>query len=275
MSTSPAVTQEAKSIPIGPGDFVWYELVTPDLDAAEKFYKNVIGWTTCDSGMSGMRYTLVSAGETQIAGMMSMPGAPPGWLGYIAVPDVDTFADRVQKAGGKIYRAPQDIPNIGRFSVVADPQGAVFVLFKGTPIGEGPKHPSPGALGFVGWNELYTAELESAFAFYHDIFAWQKTEAFQMGPMGLYQTFATNPAIHMAGGMMNLHKDAPGSGVPGLEGPHWMFYFTVDDIRAAIERVKAGGGKITHGPVPVPGGSFIAHAQDPQGAFFGMSSAKG
>jgi predicted enzyme related to lactoylglutathione lyase len=146
-------------------------------------------------------------------------------------------------------------------------------LFKGD--GPAPERPAPGAVGFVGWNELVTNEGASAFGFYQDIFGWRKSESYDMGPMGMYQTFSTNAVLPMSGGMMNLSKDAAPTGIPGLAGPHWLYYFTVDDIRTAVERVKAGGGKITHGPSPVPGGSWIVQAQDPQGGFFAMSSAKG
>jgi uncharacterized protein len=273
MSTATQPVQEKKSNAIAPGDFVWYELITPDLDAAEKFYGSVIGWTTKDAGVSGMRYTLVSAGETQLAGMMTQPGAPPGWLGYIAVPDVDRDAARIKQTGGAIYREPQDIPNIGRFAVVADPQGAVFVIFKGSSAP--PDRPDYGAPGFVGWNELVAADMPSAFAFYQQIFGWRKSQAFDMGPVGTYQTFATNDVHPMAGGMMNIAKDAPPSGIPGLSGPHWRFSFTVENIRTAVDRVLAGGGKLSHGPVQVPGGRWAAGAQDPQGAFFGLLSENG
>jgi predicted enzyme related to lactoylglutathione lyase len=273
MSTSTAPTQELKSNAIAPGDFVWYELVTSDLDAAEKFYSSVIGWKMKDAGVQGMRYTLVSAGETQIAGMMTQPGAPPGWLGYIAVADVDRDAARIKQAGGAIYREPQDIPNIGRFAVVADPQGAVFVIFKGasTP----PERPDPTTPGFVAWNELTAADMPSAFAFYAEQFGWRKSQAFDMGPMGVYQTFATNDVQPMAGGMMTGSADALRSSVPGLSGPHWRFSFTVDNIRTAVDKVVAGGGKVIRTPEQVPGGRWAAGAQDPQGGFFGLLSANG
>ena len=127
------------------GRFVWYELMTTDLDAAERFYADVIGWSTRDAGMGGPRYTIAStgastgasAGDRMVAGMMAVPdhlrdsGIRPHWIGYIACPDVDAYAARVAERGGRIHRAPDDIPGVGRFAVVADPQGAAFVLFKG------------------------------------------------------------------------------------------------------------------------------------------------
>src|SRR5262249_17456792 len=110
------------------GNFVWYELVTSDPQAAEEFYSKVVGWKMADSGIPGMRYTIANVGERAVGGLMGfppdMPDPRPCWTGYIHVDDVDATAARIKQAGGHEYRAPDDIPNIGRFAVMADPQGA-------------------------------------------------------------------------------------------------------------------------------------------------------
>ena len=114
--------------------FIWYELMTSDLPAAEKFYKTVVGWNTEDFGGGDIPYKIVKAGETGVGGLMNVPeeaakmGAKPAWMGYIHAADVDAKTDSIKKAGGKVHRAPEDIPGVGRFSVVADPQGATFML---------------------------------------------------------------------------------------------------------------------------------------------------
>jgi predicted enzyme related to lactoylglutathione lyase len=247
------------------GKFVWYELMTTDMAGAEAFYKSIVGWSAADAGMPGMAYTIFSAGESRIGGLMALPeaarqaGARPGWIGYIAVDDVDAGADRIAKAGGAVHHAPQDIPQIGRFAVVADPQGAVFALFKG--LGEGPATlPAPTAPGSVGWHELAAAEWQSAFAFYESLFGWTKSEAFDMGPMGIYQLFATGDMP--IGGMMTKPEAVP--------APFWLYYFNVEAIDAAAARVTAGGGKILREPHEVPGGSWIVQGADPQGAIFAL-----
>ncbi len=115
------------------GKFVWYELMTSDTAAAEAFYKKAIGWEAQDSGMPGMSYTVVSAGGVGMGGIMELPeearaqGATPGWMGYIAVDDVDATTRQTADAGGGIHKAPMDIPGVIRFSVVSDPQGAIFI----------------------------------------------------------------------------------------------------------------------------------------------------
>jgi len=246
------------------GAFVWYELATSDTEAAAAFYTKVVGWTV--QPVPEMSYAIFLTGETRSAGLMSLPqhlreaGIPPHWLGYVAVTDVDAYADRVRAAGGDVRHTPTDIPGIGRFAVVADPQGAVFALFKGASEGQ-PDLPmmEPGR---VGWHELYTGDWQKAFAFYEALFGWTRGQAIDMGPMGTYQLFDYAGASR--GGMMN----APG-GMPA----HWGFYLVVQGIDQAIERVRAGGGEILHGPQEVPGGAWIIQGRDPQGAHFALVSA--
>jgi predicted enzyme related to lactoylglutathione lyase len=252
------------------GKFVWYELITSDPKAAESFYRSVIGWETKDAGMPNMAYTLLSAGPSMVGGLMAIPeevramGVPPCWTGYIHVDDVDAFAKRLVAAGGAIRRPAQDIPNVGRFAVVADPHGAVFMLFKGSMAQAPPPVPA-GTTGHVGWHELYAGNLDQAWAFYSGLFGWTKADSMDMGPMGTYQIFATEGGVP-DGGMMNKPPQMPFA--------CWTYYFNVDAADTAIARIKAGGGKITNGPQQVPGGSWIVQATDPQGAAFAIVAPK-
>lgn len=249
-----------------PKPFVWYDLTTTDMEAAADFYASVIGWQARDAEMPDVRYTILSAGEAMVAGIMPFPedepkdGARPGWLGYILADDVDAASERVRQAGGTIHRAPADIPGVGRFSAVADPQGAMFLLFK--PQGGEVPTTTPTGPGHVGWRELYANDWPSAFDFYAEQFGWTKSEAIDMGPMGTYQTFAAGG--DMIGGMMNRPEQIP--------APVWLFYFNVAGIDDAVERTQKHGGKLVNGPHQVPGGSWIAQCLDPQGATFAMLS---
>ncbi len=247
------------------GKFCWYELMTSDKTAAESFYRDVLGWTTQDMNGPHGTYTIVSASEIPVGGMMTMPpetcaaGARPGWSAYIAVDDVDDYAGRVKEAGGAVLRGPADIPDIARFAVVADPTGAPFNLIKGFSA-EPPKVPTPGTPGHAGWRELYAGDGDSAFRFYSGLFGWTKGESFNMGPMGPYQLFVLDGVP--SGGMMTKPKEVP--------APRWQYYFNVGDIDAATARVTERGGKILHGPMQVPGGSWIAQCTDPQGALLAL-----
>jgi predicted enzyme related to lactoylglutathione lyase len=253
-------------MPSHEGKFVWYELMTTDMAAAAAYYRSVVGWGARDSGVPGVDYTLFLAGEAMVAGLMDIPqeakaaGARPGWIGYVAVADVDASAERVRSAGGAVHHAPSDIPGVGRFAVVADPQGAVFALFRGA--GEPPPAPAPGTAGHVGWHELYAAEREAAFAFYAGQFGWVKSDAMDMGPMGVYQLIARSGEAEAFGGIMTKPDTVP--------APFWNFYFAVEAIDAAGARVAEGGGKTLNGPMQVPGGSWIIQCLDPQGAFFSL-----
>ena len=251
------------------GSFVRYVLMTTDAAAAETFYKSVIGWSAQDAGYPDFGYTLLSAGGTQVAGLMTLPkeacdaGAKPGWMGYVAVDDVDDYAARFTTAGGMVHRPPADIPGVGRFAIVADPQSAVIVLFKGT----GTSPPAPANTpGHAGWRELYAADGAAAFAFYSGMFGWTKAHAVDLGPMGTYQLFATAAGGEPIGGIMTKP--------PNIPAPFWTYYFQVDGIEAAAARTKAAGGTIINGPMEVPGGSWVVQVLDPQGAMFALVGPK-
>jgi uncharacterized protein len=245
------------------GSFVWYELMSSDVAAAKAFYAEVIGWKAEDVPMPGMTYTILRMGETQIGGMMTLPkdaceaGAKPCWESYIQVDDVDQAAVKVQGLGGKIHRAAADIPGVGRFAVAADPQGAVFILFKPSQSGERGVSNEPGR---VGWHELHAADWEKAFDFYSAMFGWRKGDSVSMGPMGTYQLFTIGGTA--TGGMFNSPA-APAA-------RFWLYYFNVGDIDAAAKRIAGAGGKVTQGPHQVPGGGWIVQAADPQGASFAL-----
>ena len=115
------------------GAIIWNELMTTDASAAVDFYKKTLG---IDTGkMPGpMDYTLVKAGGDDVAGIMAitpeMGEVPPHWGVYFGVDDVDAAVEKAKSLGGNVLVPPQDIPEIGRFAVLQDPQTAVFAIFK-------------------------------------------------------------------------------------------------------------------------------------------------
>jgi len=114
------------------GAFCWNELMTSDVQGAKAFYSALLGWGMQDVNIDGMGYTLVKLGEEEIGGIMAMPedavGKPPSWGAYVTVSDVDALLVQVEKLGGKIFVPAQNIPDVGRFAVIQDPQGAVLSL---------------------------------------------------------------------------------------------------------------------------------------------------
>ena len=124
------------------GMFMWNELATPDPEACKTFFSDVLGWTSQDMPVpgddSGATYTVWKVGDTTVGGMLKMEGPkwegiPPHWLSYIEVDDVDAAMAKVPQAGGNVLVAPMDIPDIGRFGVIADPTGAVVALMTSAP----------------------------------------------------------------------------------------------------------------------------------------------
>jgi predicted enzyme related to lactoylglutathione lyase len=248
------------------GAFVWYDQMSGDLEGAEAFYRDVIGWTLAPNTMNDQRYTLVQAGSAAVGGLMPIPehakGVPSAWMGYIAVDDVTAYADKVKAAGGVIHRGPNEIPNVGTFAVAGDPDGAGFLLFRG--MGSDAPPYDPNGLGHVGWRELNAGDGEKAFAFYAGLFGWTKEQTMPMGPSNVYQLFKTRSG--QEGAVFTKDAETP--------HPFWRFYFNVEAIDAAAERVKTAGGKVTNGPHEVPGGRWIVHAMDPQGAAFALVAPK-
>ncbi len=250
--------------------FIWYELMASDAARAEAFYKRVVGWTARDSGVPGVRYTLFEAPGMAVAGMMDLSSceaggeAHPGWLGYIGVADADDAAARVTEAGGKVLRPAFDIPNVGRIAIVADPGGAAFGLLAPSMDAPPPADFGSRKLGHPGWHELYAKDGEAAVAFYEKVFGWRNSRDFDMGAMGKYRIFSTS-GDRDAGGIMTAPPNAPVG---------WGFYFMVEAIDAAAERVTSSGGSVVNGPMEVPGGEWIVLCRDPDGAAFNLVAEK-
>jgi len=248
--------------------FVWYDVMTTDPKAAASFYEHVVGWHAAAAGMGDPGYLVFSTDKAPVAGLMSLPPAggsganQPCWTGYVGVDDVDAFAARVTAAGGAIHRGPEDIAGVGRFAVAADPQGAVFILF--TPSRDGEPSDPADEPGRIGWHELHASNLESALAFYSKLFGWTEAGRHDMGPMGPYAMIATEG--HTFGGAIAKSPESP--------VPFWVYYFNVNGIEGATARVAGAGGTVVDGPRQVPGGSWIAHCVDPQGATFSLASAQ-
>jgi uncharacterized protein len=249
------------------GQFVWTELMTSDVKAAEAFYGAVLGLETQDAGASGgMEYKLFKRGPAMYGGLMAVPeeakkmGARPGWLGYIEVDDCDAYVEKIKAAGGRIYREPTDVPNMLRFAAVGDLDGSIFMIMK--PLGGPPPDggvPAADSQGAVGWRELHAGDGAKAFDFYSKLFRWKKDSEMDMGKFGKYLLWS---ADGQPGGMMTKAPEMPMTG--------WLYYFNVDGLDAAIERVKKAGGTIANGPMEVPGGQWIVQALDPQGALFAL-----
>lgn len=245
--------------------FTWYELRTPDLDAAQAFYEDVMGWSARRDAAGGVFHK--TPGGERLAGLEVLPerarlsGAPAHWLGHIAVPDVEAWLQRFVAAGGQ-PRGPVRRSPAGDVASVTDPQGAVLGL---SSRGDGPS-------AAVSWHELNTTDQEQAAAAYAGLLSFRTTGLLDASPelepdVGPYRTFAWDGAPRSIGGMVSSARR------PGVH-THWLFYFRVDDLQRAIERVRARGGTVCSGPLASPSGELVAYCEDPQGAVFGLSQRR-
>ena len=244
------------------GDFIWYELLTSDADAAQRFYGNVVGWKASDSGQPGMDYRILDAGDGQAGGLMQitdqMPGVKPVWLGYVAVPDVDVTVADWTAAGGSVQMPAMDIPNVGRLAMLADPDGVPLYVMRGAVDASSTAFRVADAR-HVRWNEITAKDDAAALAFYKARFGWEAVGSMPMGAMGDYHFLAAN-GVNI-GALMRSHVG---------QAPRWIYYIGVENIDAAMAAVKAGGGEVVDGPHQIPGGEFSLHARDPHGAAFGL-----
>ncbi len=246
-----------------PGEFIWFELMTSDLDAASRFYEAVVGWEIAPSQHPQMDYRHVSAAGSGIAGMMQIDadmaahGARPMWVPYIGVADVDASAVAITEKGGHLYVPPRDIPGVGRFAMAADPQGGAFYVMRGFPDQRSEAFSSELA-GHCCWADLRTSDPEAGLAFYGGLFGWTKGGTIPIGPGAEY--WFLNAGDLQFGGTFRV------------DGPaRWQLYFRVPSIAAASETIRANGGAVTSDPHQVPTGEIVITATDPAGASFGLA----
>jgi predicted enzyme related to lactoylglutathione lyase len=241
--------------------FAWYELLTTDVAAARAFYGHIVEWQAKDTA-AAFPYTVFCADKVEIGGLMALPpdagrmGATPRWVGYVAVDDIDAAVDRLRRLGGSVFVPPTD-SNIGRVSIVADPQTANFGMVSG--LTRGGVAAESSELGQVSWQELFAADGKSAFAFYSELFGWEAAIG-EKDLLDSYQRIAVGGRT--IGGMFTK--------LPRVPVPFWLYYFEVADIAVAVTRVKEGGGRVVQGPMELFGGTWIARCIDPQGAMFSL-----
>lgn len=246
------------------GQFIWYDLITPDPEAAVKFYSRVVGWGT-QQWEGAEPYTMWTNDGVPLGGVVETgPSMSENkqWLAYVAVDDVDETASKAQSLGATIVGGPNDIPNSGRYAIIEDPQGATIAIYKSaTP--DLSYEFNPVSKKF-SWHELATTDHKKAFDFYSALFGWNRNGEMDMGPQGIYQMYGKGEVMY--GGM---YDTGPGMPMPNS----WCCYVMVDSVDEAVERVKEAGGEILNGPMDVPGGS-VSQCMDPQRVLFALHSKK-
>ena len=241
------------------GRFVWYELLSKDPKASIAFYSKVIGWSTVSFGQGD--YVMWVAEQGPVGGVMGLPNEAPipsSWTASVQVEDVDATASLARKLGGTVLKEPEQIPGVGRFAVIADPQKARLTISRmDSPM----NRRDSSKRGEFCWNELLTTDFAGAFEFYSALFGWKSVQDMDMGPVGTYRVFGTGES--QLGGMMNLPKGAP-------TPPMWLFYVETPNLDDALATAVKEGATVMNGPVDVPGGGRIVQMMDPQQAAFAL-----
>jgi predicted enzyme related to lactoylglutathione lyase len=228
-----------------------YDLRTTDPAAARAFYSEVLGF---DPG-GGERTDGSMLAVWLLHEQARARGAPPHWLGQIGVADLEATLRRLLELGserlGPTVRASDGIT----YATVRDSSGAVVA------VGEDTRKPRDAP---IAWHQLHTRDADRAWAEYSELFGWTHTETFDVAdPAGGHRMFAWEGSSKSVGSMANTAR------WPGVHA-HWLFYFPVGDLEAAVAKVKAHGGRVLTSPAELPNGARLAPCEDPQGAAFGL-----
>jgi predicted enzyme related to lactoylglutathione lyase len=269
-STASATAQEAVALPplttpaTGlelPGKFIWFDLATPALDAQQKFYRNVFGWTYESPGQSDDGYVLVLNQGRPVAGMFA--AEPPGgeqdgatWITLLSVADVDQAARDASAAGGKVELQPADIPRRGRHALLRDPGNALFGVLDSAS-GDPPDEEVP--VGGIIWVDLFTRDVNAMADFYARLAPFEsKLRGMIEGSEGLLLLAHGMPRA----GLVPVDEEANRSA--------WVPYVQVTDVQAALDRAVEGGGFVIIAPDPVLLDGNLGVFVDPNGGVTGV-----
>jgi predicted enzyme related to lactoylglutathione lyase len=247
-----------------PGEPVWLELQTTDLEKAHAFYGALLGWEFADSGADFGHYNMVSKDGKIVAGAMAidpamMAGVPDNFSVYLSVADPDATAEAVTRAGGHVLLAPMKVGESGAMAFFADATGAPVGAWRGDDMDGIQAMTKPGT---PCWFELMTNNYDAAVAFYKEAFGW---DAHPMGPQGGEWQYTTlGEGAGAKAGICDARAFIPPEGQS-----FWRSYLGVEDCDSAVETLKSLGGRLLDGPADSPFGR-VATVTDDQGAMFQM-----
>jgi predicted enzyme related to lactoylglutathione lyase len=248
------------------GLFSWVDLATTDVVGAKAFYAGLFGWDAVDMPIDmGGFYTTLQIDGKSVAGLgqmqpdMQAQGVPSFWTAYVNHSDVDAVAGRAQAAGGTLLFPPMDVMQEGRMTMIQDPTGALFGVWQ-------PRNHIGAQLvnmpNTLVWTELQTRDTDAAIAFYSAVFGWTHS----IDGNG-YVMFAQDGRIQA--GMMRI--DDSWGPVPS----NWAIYFMVEDVEAAVSKVRELGGSVMVPPTQAGEMGRFAVVQDPQGGVFTVMQFSG
>lgn len=246
------------------GHWCWPELATTNLDAAKRFYGDLLGWEPVEVPTAAGAYVIFTLGGAHCGAAYRMTqdqearGLRDQWRNYVKVASVDQSAERVKALGGTVVAGPFDVEGVGRMASVLDPLGVGFALWQ-----DGSHHgvEVQGSAGFHCWTERMTRDGAAVKAFFSELCGWTAKDRNEFG--FTYTEFHLGEAP--VGGMMTM-DGAEWEGVP----EHFMQYFLVEDCDASVARAAALGGKVCVPASDIPTVGRFAIIDDPQGATFAI-----
>ncbi len=233
--------------------FCRYALRTTDPAAARAFYTDAVGLVLPEGMSSESALEAWPLHERAIA-----RGAPPHWLGQLAVDDVPAMVERLVGLGSELLGPTVQAQDGTPLATLRDPFGNVI----GVRARGGRALAAP-----VLWHQLHTRDVDGAWALYRELFGWAHKQTLDAPELaGGFRLFAWNDSGAPVGGMGNTAR---------REGvhPHWLFHLQVADIDDAVARVRALGGTAME-PFSLPDGMRLAACEDPQGAAFGLAQTR-
>jgi hypothetical protein len=251
-----SITTEASAIE-RPGKIVWMDLVTSDVRAAAKFYRDIFNWQFKFSGNDSYAYaTLNGKPVASIAAYDEDVESGEGlWIASISVEDVDAAARRVKNQGGSIIEAPEDLPGRGRYTVIKDPTGAVVMLLRAS--GGDPQ--SGGSVNGWLWAELWTDDVDAALRFYEKV-AGYRSVTVKDGSGGVYQVMGRD---------QTPHASVIKTPLPDVE-PIWLPYLRVENVDATAKEILKAGGSVIVPPQKDGLNDDVAIVADPTGGVFAL-----
>jgi predicted enzyme related to lactoylglutathione lyase len=243
----------------------WVDMNSGQIDQAKEFYAGLFGWTCPEGPPEAGGYTVCELRGKTVAGIGSMapPGAPPMWMTYINVSDVDATLEKVEANGGTVFMPAMDVLEAGRMAIFGDSVGAAIGLWqpnqhKGAEVANEP--------GTYCWSELITTDIEASKAFYGAVFGWGSEDQGPPGGPPAYTEWKVNG--RSVGGMMLKSPEMPAE-MPA----NWGVYFAVADADASVAQALELGASLLMGPTDIEPGRFAVLA-DPVGAVFNVLALK-
>ncbi len=242
-----------------PGTPSWVDLGSPDIEASVAFYSSLFGWEVDEAHPDAGGYRIAHLRGRTVAGIGPMQGPMSAWTTYFDSADVEATAAAIRDNGGTVVMGPIDVLDQGRMAIAMDPEGAAFGVWQ-AGVHKGAQLVAED--GSVGWNELWTRDVDQAKAFYPAVFGLTADDDAMAG----YTVWKVDG--QMVGGAMTIPPDLPPQ-VPA----HWAVYFVVDSVDESVAQVTQLGGSVVAPPFDVQGVGRIAIVHGPASESFGLFSA--